>query len=149
MNSKTLEYKGFQGSFECDFESSIMYGKILHINDLVTYESDTPKGLKEEFILAVDDYIETCKELGVEPDKPFSGSFNIRIGTTLHKDLAKFAVRNSKSINECVKDAIECHVNGRHSEIHYHHHEQGQQYSAESYIPMGRHSAKPTLRVLQ
>lgn len=57
-------YKGYTYSSHFDKFSDTFYGKVDGISDLVNFESDTAEGLQEEFIKAVDDYIETCKELG-------------------------------------------------------------------------------------
>ncbi|EJL6486938.1 type II toxin-antitoxin system HicB family antitoxin, partial [Vibrio cholerae] len=82
-----MKYKGFWGSCEVSFEDGILHGKIECINDLVTYEAATPVELEEAFHDSVDDYLETCEMLGKEPDKTMSGSFNIRVGSELHKKL--------------------------------------------------------------
>jgi len=60
-----MEHKGFWGSIKLDFERTLWYGKILNPidNDLVTYEADGLDDLREEFKKAVDDYIQTCREL--------------------------------------------------------------------------------------
>ena len=131
MTNKTLEYKGFQGSIDFDTLTYEMHGKILHINDLVTYEAETLRELEVEFQAAVDDYLETCIALDIPPEKPFSGSFNIRIGINLHKELAKFAARRDAFINDVVKDAISCHVTGKHNEVHHHHYAESEYQSAE------------------
>lgn len=75
---KSLKHKGYVGSSNISLEDNCLYGKIEFINDLVTYEGQTPEELKAAFIEAVDDYIETCKELEQAPEKPFKGSFNVR-----------------------------------------------------------------------
>ncbi len=75
-----LRYKGFIGSIEISIEDDCLHGKLLFINDLVTYEARTPNQLQAEFESAVEDYLTTCKELGRSPDKPFKGTFNIRVG---------------------------------------------------------------------
>jgi predicted HicB family RNase H-like nuclease len=124
MSKQILEHKGFQGSVEFSFENNVLFGKILHINDLVSFEAESPVGLHEAFVEAVEDYLETCADLGVEPNKPFSGTFNVRIGRDLHRDAARQAVREDKSLNDLVKDAIECHIHGRHQEVHHHYPEQ-------------------------
>jgi len=135
MTKKILEYKGFQGSVDFSVEDNILFGKILHISDVVSYDADTAAEIYNSFKEAVDDYIETCKELGVEPDRPLSGTFNIRIGSRLHKEIALQSVREGKSINDFVKDAIECHLHGRHQQIHHHYTQQAQPpYEADSYI---------------
>ena len=76
----TIQYKNYHGSIEVSLEENIVHGKILFIDDLVSYQSDTPSDIYNAFKEAVDDYIETCKSIGKEPQKSFNGTFNIRIG---------------------------------------------------------------------
>jgi predicted HicB family RNase H-like nuclease len=59
---KAFTYKGFSGSVETSIENNVLHGKVLTINDLVTYEAKTLPQLKEEFIAAIDDYLETNKK---------------------------------------------------------------------------------------
>lgn len=120
---ETIKYKSFIGSVEVSIKDNCVYGKILFINDLVTYESDTPVNLKAKFKAAVDDYIETCKTLKIEPLKSFSGSFNIRIEPEKHQELATHAVQKDTTINQVVNKAIEnyLHTSLKGSEIHNHH----------------------------
>jgi len=44
--------------------------------------------LRASFEAAIDDYLALCEEKGIEPDKPFKGSFNVRIGSQLHRQAA-------------------------------------------------------------
>ncbi len=148
MTNKTLEYKGFQGSVDFDTQSDVMHGKILHINDLISYEADAFKDLRLAFEEAVDDYLETCKELNLEPEKPFSGSFNVRVGIRLHKELARYAARKDISINEVVKEAVSCHVSGRHNEVHHHHYPHSE-YEAHDFMMKTRTTTRPLLAVVQ
>lgn len=117
--NKMLNYKGYFGSVEVSIEDGILHGKIQCINDIVTYEAETPNELKSAFEEAVTDYLETCKELGKSPDKPMSGSFNIRIGSELHKKAYLAACRSGTTLNDYVKKAIEEKVSER-KEIHLH-----------------------------
>jgi len=66
----TLEHNGYQGSWEIDFENGILSGKIKDITDLVTYEADTPHGLKKAFEEAVDDYIKVRAEITQQVPSP-------------------------------------------------------------------------------
>jgi len=148
MSKQILEHNGFQGSVECSLENDILYGKILHIEDMVTFEADTPQGLRQSFIEAVDDYIEMCRELGVEPNKPFSGTFNVRIGRELHREVARHAAREGKGLNDFVKDAIECHIHGRHQEIH-HHYPNHQDYEGSFTLHERRPTQKVSMRLVK
>ena len=91
--SKILEYKDFIGSVECSLEDNLLYGKILYINGLITYEARTLDELKEEFHLAVDDYIQFCQEQGLDAYKSFNGKFNVRISPDLHKKASLLATK--------------------------------------------------------
>ena len=78
-----LTYKDYEGTAELDMTRGVCRGKILFINDLVTYESTSPAKLQKEFEAAVDDYFETCEALGRKPQKSLKGQFNVRISPTL------------------------------------------------------------------
>lgn len=106
-----FSYKGYEGTAEVDLESMICRGKILFINDLVTYEASSPVKLKKEFESAVDDYLETCEELGREPLKPLKGLFNVRVPPQLHKELVIKAMMEKVSLNEFIVRSLSSVVN--------------------------------------
>lgn len=108
-----LKYNGYEGTAELDMERQVCRGKILFIGDLVTYEAKTPQDLQAEFQAAVDDYLETCRELGREAQEPLSGTFNIRVSAHLHREMKLRAVREGISLNEAASRAFHCYVDGR------------------------------------
>jgi len=99
-----LQHKGYQGTVEPQLEDDTLFGKIVFINDLVTYEAKDLVQLKKEFQISVDDYLVFCKERGKSPDKPFKGSFNVRLGAKLHRAAAIASA--DKSLNAFVCEAI-------------------------------------------
>ncbi len=101
-----FNYKGYQGSVKVSIEDHCLHGKIEFISDMVNYEGETVEQLEKEFNLAVDSYLETCKEMGIEPKKPFKGSFNVRIGQELHEKAAKRAGEIGKTLNDYIKDIV-------------------------------------------
>lgn len=116
MNMKNcLEYKGYIGTVEFSGDDKIFFGKIQGISDLVTFEGVSVNELEDAFRESVDDYLETCKELGKDPEKVFKGSFNIRISTTLHRETAMLAVKKGLNLNDLVKVALNHVV--KHQEI--------------------------------
>lgn len=54
---------------DINVEDGVIFGKLLYINDLVTFESESVSEIQKSFEDAVDDYIEFCKECGKEPEK--------------------------------------------------------------------------------
>ncbi|MBQ9814325.1 MAG: type II toxin-antitoxin system HicB family antitoxin [Lachnospiraceae bacterium] len=107
MENNILEYMGYLTKIEYSVDDKVLYGKIEGINDLVTFESDSVNEIEKEFHSAVDDYLAYCKELGQDPDKTYSGTFNVRIDSDLHKKIALYAYKNNISLNKSVELAIE------------------------------------------
>ena len=64
-----LEYKGYIGSVEFRADEKVLCGKIQGINDLILFEGESVSELENNFKESVDDYLETCKEIGKEPNK--------------------------------------------------------------------------------
>ena len=120
MNS-TLSYKDYMASVEVSEEDGCFHGRIEFIDDLVTFEADNYQELVQSFHAAVEDYLETCKSVGKDPDKSFKGTFNVRIGPELHKRAAVAARKADQTLNEFVKDAVEKNL-GKGSVVHHEHH---------------------------
>lgn len=103
---KHLNYKSYVGSIEYSREDDLLFGKVLGIKGLISYEGKTGKELEQDFIKAIEEYLSTCKENGITPDKPFKGSFNVRIPTELHKKAALLAMDDKMSLNSFVAESI-------------------------------------------
>ena len=102
-----LKHMSYFGSVEFSSEDTVLYGKIIGINDLVTYEGDSVEQLKSSFIEAVEDYLETCKNLDKSPDKFFKGVFNVRTSNNVHRSLAILAEKKKMKLNEIVNKAFD------------------------------------------
>lgn len=111
--SDLLEYKGYYGDVNVSVEDNVIYGKVLYINDLITYEADTVSDIKKSFEEAIDDYLCFCADNNKEPDKSFKGSFNVRITPDLHKKADLEARKRKQSLNQFVSSAIENEISGR------------------------------------
>lgn len=99
-----MTYKGYVGNYELDETDNIFYGKLLGISQLVTFEADNARDLKQAFHDSVNDYLAYCEAESIAPDKPYKGSFNVRIGEDLHRQ-AVLAAQGS-SLNAFVGEAI-------------------------------------------
>lgn len=108
-----LQYKGYEGTAELDMTRQVCRGRILFIDDLATYEAKTPALLQKEFEAAVDDYIETCAQVGKAPQRPFKGLFNVRVPPALHRAAALRAAREGVALNEVVVNALTVYLADR------------------------------------
>lgn len=109
MNN-TLKYKGYIGSVEISEEDNCFHGKVLFIRSLLSYEGQTLQEIKEDFEGVIDEYLKDCEEKGWEPEKPFKGSFNIRIRPAVHESLAIAAAKKGESLNKYVSEVLEAAV---------------------------------------
>lgn len=108
-----LKYKEYEGTAEVDVTRGVCRGKVLFIDDLVTYEADSAAKLKEEFELAVNDYLETCSLVGKEPQRPFRGLFNVRVTPAIHRAATLRAVADGVSLNDVIVRALDAFLNLR------------------------------------
>ncbi len=102
-----MEYKGYQGSVHYNDEDRVLYGKVMFVPALISYEGTDVDSLTKSFREAVDDYLELCAERGEQPAKPFKGSFNVRVTPELHQRAVEFATANGRKLNSVVSEAIE------------------------------------------
>lgn len=109
-----LEYKDYYGKVEFSADDDCFFGKVIGINDLVTFEGINVGEIKQAFHEAVEDYIFMCEKAGKEPEKTYKGSFNIRITPELHKKASIIAATESISLNQFVELAIVEKVQSAH-----------------------------------
>ena len=105
-----LFYKGYYGSIHFDSKEEIFYGKVEFIRDLVNYEGKEAKTLVNSFHEAIDSYLEDCEELARSPDKPFKGSFNVRIDPQLHREASLYAMQRGETLNSIIKKALDDYI---------------------------------------
>ena len=103
----TMEYNGYFGSVHYNDDDKVFYGKLEFIRALVSYEGTDVASLRAAFEEAVDAYLEFCKKTGKQPEKPFKGSFNLRLDPELHKRLVSSAMSEGKTLNTFVKDLLQ------------------------------------------
>lgn len=101
-----MTYKGYLGSVRFSPDDRVFYGKLEFIRSLVTFEGSDVDSLEQAFQESVEEYLNTCKELGKNPEVPFKGSFNIRTGAELHRRASAHAAIHDKSLNQLVSDAL-------------------------------------------
>lgn len=101
-----MTYKGYVGDVEYDDDAKLFHGEVVNTRDVITFQGRSVDELERSFQESIDDYIAWCEEEGMEPEKPFSGRFNLRLPPDLHREVAIAAKRLNKSMNAFVEDAI-------------------------------------------
>lgn len=102
----TMTYKGYAGSVHYSDEDRVLYGKVECIRSLISYEGTDVNSLRRAFEEAVDDYLDLCKKEGRKPEQPFSGTFNVRTGSDLHRRAVLLAKAQGMTLNRVVSEAL-------------------------------------------
>lgn len=101
-----FKYGNYIAKLEVDAEEGVLHGRVLNISDVVSFQGKTVREAEQEFRKAVDAYIETCKQKGKEPAKPFSGKLPFRTTPEIHRDIYIAATRADKSINSWMEEIL-------------------------------------------
>lgn len=102
-----MKYKGYTGHVEYDDDAKIFHGELLGIKDVVTFQGISVDEIEQSFKDSVDDYLAFCAERGEEPDRPFSGKFNLRIPPKLHAKLSIAAQLHGESLNNYITKMLQ------------------------------------------
>ena len=102
----TMTYNGYAGTVEYSEDDNVLFGRLIGIDDIITYEGESIQDLRAAFTEAVDDYLAHCRSIGKEPDKPYSGKFTLRVQPEVHARLAMQAKSMGKSLNQYAADIL-------------------------------------------
>ena len=69
-----LEHKGYLGEVVYDDEAEVLHARVINSGPypIANAEATDVEGIKREFRISIDVYLDSCKALGVEPVKPQS-----------------------------------------------------------------------------
>ena len=59
----------------------------------------------------MNDYFEWCKEDGGEPEKPYTGRFNVRLTPSFHSQVVVAAKKAGLSLNSFVEKSLHDEIN--------------------------------------
>jgi predicted HicB family RNase H-like nuclease len=103
-----LKYKGYIGVVQFDDEAMIFHGDVIGLRrDVITFRGTTVDEIKEEFKRSIDGYLDWCRKLGEEPEKPFSGNIHVRLKPDLHAKLSVAAKMSGISLNSYINQALQ------------------------------------------
>lgn len=106
MKNNIIEYKGYCGSVDYSAEDNILFGSVIGVRGLISYEGSSIDELRADFEEAVDSYLEMCEADGVEPEKSYKGAISIRLDPELHKQATIAAQSRHETLNEFIKRCI-------------------------------------------
>lgn len=102
-----MRHGDFIASIEYDPDIDLFFGVVINLSSPITFYGKSTEELKHEFAESVQAYLDVCKERSIQPEKPFSGRFNIRMTPEQHRRYTYLAAAEGKSLNAWAIDALE------------------------------------------
>jgi predicted HicB family RNase H-like nuclease len=106
-----MEIDGYKAKIEYDPDLDQFRGEILGLNGSADFYGKSPASLRKEFKNSLKIFLEVCEEEGISPKKEYSGKFNLRIPSKLHREIAARATATDKSINQWVSEILKRSIN--------------------------------------
>ena len=102
-----MKYKEYEAIIEYDEEDRLFVGRVINTKDIIVFDGLSVDELEQSFHTVIDEYLADCKALKKTPDKPFSGRFNLRLSSELHRKVALEASKQGVSLNTFIEKTLQ------------------------------------------
>jgi len=106
----TMTIEGYKAIVAYDPEINMFRGEFIGLNGGADFYAKDIDGLKQEGATSLRVFLDMCAQDGVEPAKPFSGRFNLRVTPELHAQISAVAAAAGKSLNQWVAETLDREV---------------------------------------
>ena len=103
----TMNHKGYTARIEFDERDNIFVGRVLGLRSIISFHGETVTDLRHEFEVAIEDFLNDCKEQGVKPEKPASGKLMLRVSPEIHGAALVAAQASGHSLNQWATEVLQ------------------------------------------
>lgn len=93
FNWSVQAYLGYKARMDFDIDDKIIVGRVIDIDDILTFHGTSVAEFEAALKTAVDGYIQACKQLGQASEKPASGRLMLRVSPVVHAAAVKASAR--------------------------------------------------------
>lgn len=101
-----IEIDGEKAVIAFDPEIQMLRGEFIGLNGGADFYAESVRDLVTEGRKSLAVYLEMCREKGIEPQRHFSGKFNVRLDPRDHAAAVIAAAAAGVSLNEWIVGAI-------------------------------------------
>jgi predicted HicB family RNase H-like nuclease len=102
-----LKHDGYIAEVGYEEGDSLMHGTVVNARAVLHFAGRDIAELRAAFVETIADYRDWCRERGIEPEKPYSGTLSLRISPELHRRVAERAAKAGASINQFIAERLE------------------------------------------
>lgn len=82
------------------------FGEVINTSDVITFYGRSVEELRREMAESIEAHLDACRAKGVEPSRPYSGRFNLRLPPDEHARVAAAAAAAGKSMNVWIAERL-------------------------------------------
>ena len=101
-----LRRRGYAAKVEFDGRDRILVGRVLGIDDVVTFHGDSAMRVEQAFGIALADYEAACAALERRAQRSHSGELRLRMSPRTHRIAAMAAEARGMSLNAWIEEAM-------------------------------------------
>ena len=105
-NANTMSYRGYTARMDFDVDDRIIVGRVVDIDDIITFHGSSVLEFEAAFQTAIDGYVQACEKLGQTADKPASGRLMLRVNPAVHAAAVKASARSGQSLNKWAEKVL-------------------------------------------
>jgi predicted HicB family RNase H-like nuclease len=98
---------GYRAVIQFDPDIEMFRGEFTGLNGGADFYADSVAALRKEGEISLKVFLDECTRRGVQPNKSYSGKFQVRLPSELHEFAADAAQARGQSLNQFVATAIE------------------------------------------
>jgi predicted HicB family RNase H-like nuclease len=102
-----MTYRGYSARMDFDAEDQIMVGRVIDIDDIITFHGHSVAEFEAACNAAVDSYILACEQPGQAADKRASGRMMLRVNPAVHAAAVKASARSGESLNKWAEKVLD------------------------------------------
>lgn len=106
MIKNLMKFGDHQAVISYDPEIEMFRGEFVNLNGGADFYASTVEGLRDEGQKSLDIFLDECQKAGIEPVKPYSGKFVVRVDPKLHAAASIAAAAGGKSLNQLAEEAL-------------------------------------------
>jgi predicted HicB family RNase H-like nuclease len=101
-----MKYKDYTALIEFSDEDDCFIGRVIGINDIVSFDGETVDEIRKNFHDMIEHYINACAHEGRSPNKP-SSEIMVPVSSALYSKIASKAEYDGVPVNTVMETALQ------------------------------------------
>lgn len=104
MLSNVISHRGYHAEIRYDPSADAFDGRVLGLQDVISFYGRTPEELRREMEAAIEDYLDWCAADGVKPERSWSGKLTLRSDDEFRRRVLIAAAARGQSVRAWINE---------------------------------------------